>query len=305
MSQHFYKKIQSTKNLQEMFRKINPILFDVSLRDGIQGALVESYPSEKKIEIFDKIIRDENPSKMEIGSIVSYRHLPIMKDTIPLYQYCIANNHRKSDIYVLVPSISKLNVALFNQIQNYSFITSVSNAFQLKNTCRTIETTKADFFQMFERIEKYTKNARKKLYISCIDHCPIVGKISRDTIIEEIVYYNTHYPFDEICLSDTCGNLSYDNFAYIVNHATLLGVNIEKLSIHLHICPKNMDNVEQILKFCWQNDLNKFDVSTLETGGCSVTMNRDQLLPNLSYELFYVILYKYMVDELEKKVKDI
>jgi hypothetical protein len=106
-------------------------------------------------------------------------------------------------------------------------------------------------------------------------------------------------------LSDTCGNLSYDNFAYIVNHATLLGVNIEKLSIHLHICPKNMDNVEQILKFCWQNDLNKFDVSTLETGGCSVTMNRDQLLPNLSYELFYAILYKYMVDELEKKVKDI
>jgi hypothetical protein len=64
-----------------------------------------------------------------------------------------------------------------------------------------------------------------------------------------------------------------------------------------------MDNVEQILKFCWQNDLNKFDVSTLETGGCSVTMNRDQLLPNLSYELFYSILHKYMVnkeDELEK-----
>ena len=66
-----------------------------------------------------------------------------------------------------------------------------------------------------------------------------------------------------------------------------------------------MENVEQILKFCFQNDLNKFDVSTLETGGCSVTMNRDQLLPNLSYELFYSILHKYMVDELNKKVKDI
>lgn len=294
MSQHFYKKIQSVKNMQEMYRKINPILFDVSLRDGIQGALVESYPTEKKIEIFDKIIRDENPPKIEIGSIVSYRHLPIMKDTLPLYKYCIA---KKSDIYVLVPSITKLNIALYNNIQNYSFITSVSNAFQLKNTCRTIETTKADFFQMFERIEKHTKDARKKLYISCIDHCPIIGEISRDTIIEEIVYYNTHYPFDEICLSDTCGNLSFENFAYIVNHATLLGVNIEKLSIHLHICPKNTENVEQILYFCFQNDLNKFDVSRLETGGCSVTMNRDQLLPNLSYELFYSILHKYIVNE--------
>jgi len=271
----------------------------VSLRDGIQNAAVSEYPIEKKIEIFEKIIHDKNPQKIEIGSIASHRFLPIMKDTIPLYKH-IMENRLEKDVYVLVPSITKLNLAIYNNIYNYSFITSTSNAFQLKNTCRTIEKTKADFTEIFEKIDRVAKNTRKKLYVSCIDHCPIIGQIPRDKIIEELLYYNTHYQFDEICLSDTCGNLSFENFAYIVDNVTLLGMNTDKLSLHLHILPDNIDNSTKILKYCFENELNKFDVSLLETGGCSVTMTADQLLPNLSYELFYKILYEYIVEEMEK-----
>jgi len=285
--------------MKDIFTKINPILFDVSLRDGIQNAPVSEYPIEKKIEIFEKIIHHENPQKIEIGSIASHRFLPIMKDTIPLYKHVMENRLEK-DVYVLVPSITKLNIAIYNNIYNYSFITSTSNAFQLKNTCRTIEKTKADFTEIFERIERLAKNTRKKLYVSCIDHCPIIGQIPRDKIIEELLYYNTHYQFDEICLSDTCGNLSFENFAYIVDNVTLLGMNIDRLSLHLHISPDNIDNSTKILKYCFENELNKFDVSLLETGGCSVTMKSDQLVPNLSYELFYKILYEYIVEEMKK-----
>lgn len=299
MSKLLLNKINSTQKMKEIFTRINPILFDVSLRDGIQNAPVSEYPIEKKIEIFEKIIYSENPLKIEIGSIASHRFLPIMKDTIPLFKYVMENKPEK-DVYVLVPSITKLNFAIYNNIYNYSFITSTSNAFQLKNTCRTIEKTKADFAEMFERIERVAKNTRKKLYVSCIDHCPIIGQIPRDKIIEELLYYNTHYQFDEICLSDTCGNLSFENFAYIVDNVTLLGMNVDRLSLHLHISPDNIDNSIKILKYCFENELNKFDVSLLETGGCSVTMKSDQLLPNLSYELFYKILYEYIVEEMEK-----
>ena len=295
MSKFLLNKIQSTQKMKDIFTRINPILFDVSLRDGIQNAPVSEYPIEKKIEIFEKIIRDENPQKIEIGSIASHRFLPIMKDTIPLYNHVMENRLEK-DVYVLVPSITKLNIAIYNNIYNYSFITSTSNAFQLKNTCRTIEKTKADFSEIFERIERLAKNTRKKLYVSCIDHCPIIGQIPRDKIIEELLYYNTHYQFDEICLSDTCGNLSFENFAYILDNVTLLGMNTDNLSLHLHISQDNIDDSTKILKYCFENELNKFDVSLLETGGCSVTMKSDQLLPNLSYELFYKILYEY-IDE--------
>lgn len=300
MSKLLLNKIQSTQKMKDIFTKINPILFDVSLRDGIQNAPVDAYPIEKKIEIFEKIVNTENPQKIEIGSIASHRYLPIMKDTIPLFKHIMEKKPEKKDVYVLVPSITKLNLAIYNNIYNYSFITSTSDAFQLKNTCRTIEKTKADFAEMFERIDRLAKNTRKKLYVSCIDHCPIIGQIPCDKIIEELLYYNTHYQFDEICLSDTCGNLSFENFAYIVDNVTLLGMNVDRLSLHLHISPDNIDNSIKILKYCFENELNKFDVSLLETGGCSVTMKSDQLLPNLSYELFYKILYEYIVEEMEK-----
>jgi len=299
MSQNLLNKICNVPTFHELFKKINPILFDVSLRDGIQNANVSDYNIDKKKEIFEKI-KIENPPKIEIGSIASYRFLPIMKDTIPLYQHALLHKPVTTDIYILVPSISKLNIALHHKIQNYSFITSVSNAFQLKNTCRTIEKTKEDFTEMFTRIDRLTKNTRKKLYISCIDQCPLVGKISHDQIVEEISYYHSNYAFDEICLSDTCGNLSFDAFVYIVTNVMVLGVDIDKLSLHLHISTDNMDNVKKILKYCFQHKLNKFDISLLETGGCSVTMKSSELLPNLSYEIFYGILYEYILEETEK-----
>jgi isopropylmalate/homocitrate/citramalate synthase len=300
MSKILFNKINSTNKMKEIFTRINPILFDVSLRDGIQNAAVSEYPTEKKIEIFEKIIHTENPQKIEIGSIASPRFLPIMKDTIQLYKQIMGNKPEKTDIYVLVPSISKLNIAIYNNIYNYSFITSTSNAFQLKNTCRTIEKTKADFTEMFERIDRVAKNTRKKLYISCIDHCPIIGQIPLDKIIEELLYYNTHYQFDEICLSDTCGNLTFESFEYIVDNVTLLGMNVDKLALHLHISPHNIDNSTKILKYCFENELNKFDISLLDTGGCSMTIKAEKLLPNLSYELFYKILYEYIDEKMEK-----
>ena len=43
--------------------------------------------------------------------------------------------------------------------------------------------------------------------------------------------------------------------------------------------------------------INSFDVSILESGGCSVTMDKNKLIPNLSYDLFY----ESIVDYIEKK----
>jgi hypothetical protein len=202
-------------------------------------------------------------------------------------------------VYILVPSLSKLNLAINKKIQNYSFITSVSNAFQLRNTCRTLDRTKEELTVIMERLgDTSSENSKKKLYISCIDNCPIVGKIDKEFIVKELLYYNTNYNFDEICLSDTCGNLSFENFICIVENATYLGVPISKLSLHLHISNENMENMKKILKYCFENEINKFDISTLTTGGSSITIENKKLLPNLSYGVFYSILYEYIYEKI-------
>jgi hypothetical protein len=68
---HYLEKIMQNKYYKSLYDKINPILFDVSLRDGIQNAPIENFPTERKIEIFQTLFTYYNPQNMEIGSLTS------------------------------------------------------------------------------------------------------------------------------------------------------------------------------------------------------------------------------------------
>jgi hypothetical protein len=73
---------------------------------------------------------------------------------------------------------------------------------------------------------------------------------------------------------------------------------ISRLSLHLHVANNNEKEVADILQTSFRNGIHRFDVSVLETGGCSVTMDKSKRMPNLSYDLFYESLAKYIDDEL-------
>lgn len=299
---------------EDIFNRISPILFDVSLRDGLQAADPKDWPTEKKRQTFDFIRTTYKPYAMEIGSLASPKILPIMGDTKEIYKHATRmvfdnNNpyiHPRPKPYVLVPSLSKLQVAINYKMNHLSFITSVSNMFQLKNTNMTLVQVKSQFKQLFEQLngEPDPSIYVKKLYISCINHCPIVGKLDNDEVVNEILYYQKHYDFDELCLSDTCGSLLANDFEYIVETIRIFGVPLSKISLHLHVSDSNMENLERILRYCFRNGIRRFDVSMMESGGCSVTMNRDKLLANLSYEQFYTILNKHIDAVVENNLEN-
>jgi len=292
----FNKMLQTIKSNPEyhnVLKKMNPILFDVSLRDGIQNAKVENYPTAIKRGVFHDILERFSPTNLEIGSFVNPNILPIMNDTLELYKY--SKNTANLNTYVLIPSIKKLDLAIENKITHLSFITSVSNVFQVKNTGKSLNETKYDFKTLFQKLsrepeQKYTT----KLYISCINRCPLMGEVPEYYIIGEIMHYYENYPFTEFCISDTCGTLDFENFKFILESCKKQGISFSKFSLHLHISPENIANVEKIMFYCFENEINKFDVSYLETGGCSVTIKEDKICQNLSYELFYSILLKYI-----------
>ena len=161
-------------------------------------------------------------------------------------------------------------------VKNLSFISSVSNDFQKKNIKKTLNETKIELDKMIEK----TKNKNIKIYVSCINHCPIYGKIDNDFIIDELKYYNKYENLENLCLSDTCGNLSFNDFKYIINKLDKL----DNLSLHLHV--SNEENTKKILKYAIEKGINKFDVSCLEnSGGCSVTIDNSNLNENLNYNL--------------------
>jgi hypothetical protein len=285
-----------------IYKQINPVLFDVSLRDGIQGLDPYVWNTEKKKELFLSIFNKECPSKIEVGSLVSGKVLPIMGDSIEIHNY-VTDYLKKGNYcvnpYMLVPNAKKLRQGLNYGIDRFSFITSVSEDFQKKNTNMSLRQVKDELAKMDIMLLTDSMREKKyaKLYISCIDECPIRGKISVSHIVNEIIEYNKNYSFDELCLSDTCGSLEFEDFYRIIDKISPF-VPLSKISLHLHDSGKNTEELHNILFFCFNNGINKFDVSAVETGGCSVSMNGRNNLPNLNYDLFYRILDKYIEREL-------
>ena len=135
----------------------SPKPFDVSLRDGIQALTKEqqeSYTLNYKKELYDSIVTRYEPQEIEIGSLVNDKVLPVFKDTIDFYYLVNEENNKdtivehgtpynnespKKNNYILIPNRDKLQLVLNNTIMNhFSFITSASNSFQLKNTRMTV-----------------------------------------------------------------------------------------------------------------------------------------------------------------------
>jgi hydroxymethylglutaryl-CoA lyase len=279
----------------------SPILFDVSLRDGIQGANPIHYPTSKKLQILQNIYDKCIPHKIEIGSFVSPKVLPIMSDTAVFFDQIPETIKNTIDIYVLIPNKVGLLKAIDCGITNFSFITSVSNAFQVKNTGKNLSTKKYELQEMMQIIKTANINAKTKLYISCVTECPLIGKLNNDFIMHEIIssYGVTEVrnlpDYDEICISDTMGTLSCKNFEYIVDGMIRFGVSSTRISLHLHINSDNSGEAKKILFACFRRKINRFDVSVISDGGCSVTMNPDKLKPNMTYEFLKESLEEYNV----------
>jgi isopropylmalate/homocitrate/citramalate synthase len=297
-SRTVFNKLPQPKIYQPLPMK--PILFDVSLRDGIQGANPLDYPTEKKLDILKYICNKYSPSKIELGSFVSPKVLPIMGDTAKLFEniQTVLKPDQTPDIYALVPNKTGLMNAVNVGFTNFSFITSVSNAFQVKNTMKNLLYKKVELQEMMEYVAKLSTPCKSKLYISCINECPIAGPIDRDFIIYEILSsYGSRTDYDELCLSDTIGTLNLRDFEYIVDCLIKFGIASSRISVHLHINSDNEREAKKILFACFKRKIYKFDVSVILEGGCSVTMGKNKIKPNMTYDFLNLVFEEYQESE--------
>ncbi len=262
-------------------------LFDVTLRDGLQS-IPKIYSLKEKVDLGIDIIVNKNPCAIEIGSIVSPKIVPQMKDSIELFKEIITTcgTHKHLDVYMLTPTYKSVEIASANNVCNFSFVTSISKAFQQKNINKDLTETKMELVKMIHHVEE-VRDSKIKLYISCITECPIIGKYDIYTVMNEIMYYYyTHgEQLDEICLSDTCGTLKFNEFRFLIDELQRCNVDIDKFSLHLHQ-QKDSLVVQNILIHAMKNGISRFDVSYMpEIGGCSVTMENPS--GNISYEDIY------------------
>jgi len=297
------KFIVSNEAYQKVYNSLNPVIFDTTLRDGLQNIKTTefgNYSTQYKLELYNEIKAKHKPEFVEVGSLVSKKYFPIFSDSVEIFTQ--TNNEIVGKNFLLVPSMSKLKLAIDTGCNNFSFISSVSESFQLANTNKTIQQTKAEIVEMMYEIASNPKisNPKLKIYISCIDHCPKEGMISLDFIVDEIIYYNEVFKPDIICLSDTCASLTYESFISIVDKANKGGVPYHKLSLHLHVNnsnPNYYSNLQKIFNASMDRKITQWDLSLLETGGCVMTLDNSNIKPNLSYELYYKLLVDYIVSK--------
>lgn len=287
------------------FTSRNASLFDVSLRDGIQNSKTpEKYSTAAKKAILKTIIQTRAPESIEVGSFVSNRVLPIMNDTEEVLQYGL--DYAKAtgmpqNYYVLIPNIKQMTRALkspvvincvgrYQSSVNFSFIASTSESFQLKNAKITLDTSRSELNVMTRWLSYFWPSAMTKLYVSCVNACPIEGKIKNSVVAKEIAAYNQFGEFDEICLSDTMGTLGpgdLDDILGKLQNVPYLPVG--KLSLHLHGFDGE-SRVRDLLRVAQKRGISQFDVSAINEGGCSVTMDDSNIKPNLTYRTFDDIL---------------
>jgi len=266
-------------------------LFDVSLRDGLQGLDPLKIKFYHKKNMYNDIVKKYNPQSMEIGSFVSPKILPIFSDTKDLLEYAVGENPIAHH-YVVIPNNDYLFKAIASGATNFSFITSVSNSFQIKNTKMSLYDNMVNLNRMMTTLAVSGKQFRTRIYVSCVNECPIEGKINNPKVVGEIFALST-LGFNKICLSDTCGTLSSDDFTEIMKGLKKVGMKSDALSLHLHVKPKRTLEVERVVHKALDYGIDEFDVSVLESGGCSITMNQSDMYPNLSYNMINEFLENY------------
>jgi hydroxymethylglutaryl-CoA lyase len=262
-------------------------LFDVTLRDGIQS-ISKRLDMKTKRNMLHNII-SRNVTDIEIGSMVSPKILPQMSNSVELYEYSKSLGLDHINFYMLLPNSKQVSKAIDLNLENYSLITSVSESFQKKNINMTLNETKNDLNKslvMLNDRNDIVKNV--KLYVSCINECPIDGRISTSIILSELLsYYYNYDNITNICLSDTCGTLTTDYLSQIIYGLRLECSDMSRFSIHLHYSGKNIEELHAIMLLCLENNITCFDVSTINTGGCSVTINAQKMKGNLLYKDIY------------------
>ena len=301
-------------NTKQMSSKSFPHIrkFDVTMSDGLQS-IPKIYTLDEKKIILKKIMNVYKPHSLEIGSIISPKLVPQMKQSYELYNY--ANNvyndtktqtqnkiikENVCDFYLSVPPTKHyLDIAKKLNIRNISLNTSVSEEFHKQNNNQiSLQDTKKlikDYVTIPGNFDKV------KLYVSCIKNCPIKGKQDNEHIINELYEYLHIDGISEVCLTDTCGNMRYSDFIHIIDYLNIeMNYKLEKLSLHLHINQNENKyyTTDNIIEYAINNNLKKFDLTSFENiyfGNGIIKVDVKEFNKNLTYDRLYEGIYNNFI----------
>jgi hydroxymethylglutaryl-CoA lyase len=230
---------------------------EVSARDGLQNERTILLPSVRA-KYIDLITRAGFQS-IEIGSFVSERWVPQMKDTQAV-SHAIHKN-MSTDYVALVPTLRQFSAFLQSKCDHTAVFTATSDVFSLKNTNRTVRQSMDEIRLIVDRANQECVPVRA--YISTIIQCPYSGKQSKESVMnlcKELIGMGCY----EVSLGDTNGRATpmetYDLLSYLTQE-----IPSSKLAVHFHdTYGYALENIYISL----QHGIRTIDASIGGIGGC-------------------------------------
>ena len=206
-------------------------LVEVGPRDGLQNERgIISF--ETKVQLIHKLIKS-GIKRIEIGSFVSPKWVPQMKDTedvVKLLKSTVTEDEFNK-FSVLTPNMQGLEKAIELGVKEVAVFGSATELFSQKNINCSID----ESLERFKEVCKVAKahDMRIRGYVSCVLGCPYEGV----SVNENKVSYVTGKLLDmgcyEVSLGDTIGTGNAGSTDRLVTHI-LRGFPKSKVAVHFH-----------------------------------------------------------------------
>ncbi len=201
-------------------------IVEVGPRDGLQNQ-----PCHLSTQVRNEFVNSlcqTGISAVEVGSLVSAKRVPQMKNSDLLYQRIPKLDGK--EYIMLVANETGLKRAIQCNVKRIAVFSSASEAFCRHNTGQTIR-------QNLDTIEKLCRTAHKfnlsiRGYVSCIASCPYDEPIQLKTI-QTLVSKLAEWGCDEISLADTTGKGTAAQIKTILE-TNLQQIDKNMLAVHFH-----------------------------------------------------------------------
>lgn len=256
---------------------MSPVQLVECPRDAIQG-WPHPVSTEDKVAYY-KALLDVGFHTLDMGSFVSHKAVPQMKDTRKVLQslndegalsgstnvLVIVGNERGAKDAVAAPGVTHVG-----------FPMSISETFQIRNTGADLNRA----WERLLRIREIVENGGRELvvYLSMGFGNPYGDAWSSELLLEWAAKVDDALCPEVIALSDTIGHADSDLLRSVFKELNNGGLNAT-LGAHLHATPWA---AESKIQAAWDGGCRRFDGALGGIGGCPLAQN--ELVGNLPTE---------------------
>lgn len=255
-------------------------------RDAIQG-WPTPVSTEDKVAYY-KTLLDVGFHTLDIGSFVSHKAVPQMKDTRAVLQRL--NDEGKfegaTNVLVIVANERGAKDAVAAPgVTHIGFPMSISETFQQRNTGANIQ-------QAWERLQRICEIAeaggkQMVVYLSMGFGNPYGDPWDIEHLLQWVDRLDQELAPGVIALSDTIGHADSELVTRVFSHA-LADAKSATIGAHLHASPWD---VQPKIKAAWKAGCRRFDGAIKGIGGCPLA--QDELIGNVPTEALVELLSEH------------